>query len=94
MKCSKLIEALKEYNPDADVTTPYSEDICIGYIDNEEEYDKHTTPIIFIEGCDEYLECTSEYIHEENDILWCEHYDRPCKDKTNCDYFEEFVNPY
>lgn len=52
MKCDKLIETLKNYNPNADVTTPYSEDICISYIDDDGKYDKHTTPIIFIEWSD------------------------------------------
>jgi len=56
LKNNVLISKLKEFNPDADVTTPYSEDICIGYIDNGGEFDKQNTPIVFIEMCDDVWE--------------------------------------
>ena len=55
MKNKELIEKLKEFNLEADVTTPFSEDICIGYIDDDEKYNEKTTPIVFIEPCD-YIE--------------------------------------
>lgn len=51
MKNSKLIETLKGYNLDADVTLTTSEDICISYISEDNATEK-TTKQIFIEGCD------------------------------------------
>lgn len=91
MKNSELIKELKEFNPDAEVTTPYSETIELSYISNE-EYSKKTTPIVFIEGADEkYLECENEYINEYEDVVWCNHYDKPCTNKEECDYFNEFT---
>ena len=51
MKNSKLIEILKGFNLDADVTLTTSEDICISYISTDRESKKKTKQI-FIEGCD------------------------------------------
>ena len=52
MKNNILIDELKKYNPDAEVVLTSSEDIFISYIDNNGEFNKMNTPIIFIEGCD------------------------------------------
>ena len=52
MIVSELIEELKEYNPDAEITTPYSETICLSYIDADGKYDKSNTPFVFIEQAD------------------------------------------
>lgn len=51
MKVSELIEQLKTFNPDAEVTRPDSETICLSYI-CEGGRDKSNTPIVFIEMCD------------------------------------------
>ena len=55
MKVKELITELLEYNMDADVTTPYSETIELGYIsgaDATDEFDRKSTPLVFINGCD------------------------------------------
>ena len=52
MNVQELIDELKSYNPQAEVTTPYSETICLGYIDDEGRYDKKTTKLVFIEWSD------------------------------------------
>lgn len=52
MKAGQLIEILSTYNPDADVTTTFSEDILISYIDANGKYTKENTPIVFIEPSD------------------------------------------
>lgn len=51
MKNWQLIEELKKYNMDADVSLTTSEDICISYICENGDTEK-TTKQIFIEGCD------------------------------------------
>lgn len=48
----EFIKELEEYNPDAKITTPYSETICLSYI-GEEGCTKQTTKIVFIEWADE-----------------------------------------
>lgn len=83
MKNNKLIEKLKEYNPNADVTLTTSEDICIGYIVGDEGYDKSNTPIIFIEGCDECARC---FFEEET---FCTFYGVECSDVEQCYQFIE-----
>ena len=58
MKVYELIRELCNYNQDAEVVTPHSETICIGYIATDSEcniYDQRDTLIVFIEGCD-YVE--------------------------------------
>lgn len=56
MKIEKLIQELKEYNQNADITLPYSEDICIGWICKDpiskKQLTKKTTTQLYIEGCD------------------------------------------
>jgi len=56
MIISELIRELEKYNPDAEITTPYSETIRLGFIcrdpKGEATYDESTTPYVFIEGCD------------------------------------------
>ena len=46
MKVRELIEELKTYNPDAEITTPYSETIGLSYISDKEKGD---AKIVFIE---------------------------------------------
>lgn len=49
---SDFIEELKQYNPNAKITTPYSETIKLSYIcDNDGS--KETAKIVFIEWADE-----------------------------------------
>lgn len=48
MKISELIDELKEYNPDAEITTPYSETIGLSFI-SEDGADKSNTELVFIE---------------------------------------------
>lgn len=91
MKCSELIKELQEFNPDANVTTPYSEDICLSYI-AEGGADKRTTKIIFIEWADECPSCVHEYMNE--DIRWCSYYDKACTDVEECYQYEEFVDDF
>ena len=52
MIVSELIDELKEYNPDAEITTPYSETICLAWIYDNGKYDKSNTPFVFIEQAD------------------------------------------
>lgn len=51
MKVSELIKELQTYNPDAEITTPYSETIELSYI-SEGEVDKSNTKVVFIEWRD------------------------------------------
>lgn len=51
MKVRELIDELKTYNPNAEVTTPYSETIELSFI-SINGYDKSNTPIVFIEQRD------------------------------------------
>ena len=51
----ELIEELKNYNPDAEVTTPYSETIELSYICEDKEGNPlgiRETPLVFIEWGD------------------------------------------
>ena len=91
LQVNRLIEELKKYNSDADVSLTNSEDIVISYISRDLDgscLTPETTMQLFIEGYDKYRECSSEYMN--GDIVWCEHYDKPCEDKESCSYFEEF----
>ena len=93
MLIKDLISELKLFNPNADITLTDSEDILTTYIcedPNGNLLTKKTTMQVFIEGVDKYRECSSEYINEETDELWCNHYDKPCEDKQTCEEFEEF----
>lgn len=49
---SELINELEEYNPNAEITTPYSETIELSYI-CDEGGNKKTAKIVFIEWADE-----------------------------------------
>lgn len=53
MKVEELIDELKTYNPDAEVTTPYSETIELSFIDIGGG--KSDTPVVFVEQRD-YVE--------------------------------------
>ena len=68
MKVSKLIEQLQDFNPNADITLPCSEDICIGWICKDyktgEELTKKTTPQLFIEFDEECPVCVHSYIDD------------------------------
>ena len=94
MKCSELIRELKEYNQDADVSLTTSEDITTSYIckdpNTDEKLTKKTTRQVFIEPMDSCPSCTSEYMNEEEDVMWCSFYDKPCRDVEDCDQYEEF----
>ncbi len=93
MKNKDLIEELKKYNLDADVTLTTSEDIFISYISENIDGDtlnKQTTMQLFIEGKDFCEECVHEYIHEFYDVKWCNYYDAPCIDVMKCEQYEEF----
>ena len=55
MKIKHLITELEEYNPEAEITTPYSENICLSYISKDSqgnELNKQTTMQVFIEWSD------------------------------------------
>ena len=55
LKIKELIRELLWYNWNAEVTLPSSEEICISYICESvdgKEFDKHNTPIVFIEPTD------------------------------------------
>ena len=52
MKVRELVKWLMDYNMDAEVTTSYSETIEVSYIDMNGQYDKSSTPVVFIDGCD------------------------------------------
>lgn len=89
MKNSILIDKLKGFNPDADVTLTTSEDILISYISGDEKYDKSNAPIVFILGVDSCPECIHEYMN--GDDKFCAFYeDLCCDDIINCENFEEF----
>ena len=53
MKVKDLIEYLKKFNPNANVSLTTSEDIFISYI-SEENVTPLTTQQLFIEDCDEF----------------------------------------
>ena len=76
MKIKHLIKELLEFNPNADITTSIAEDISLSYIisrGGQKEYDKHTTPQVFIEPVD---------------CLCCKHYDHCEKSNNVCDDFQ------
>ena len=52
MIVKELIDELKKYNPNAEITTPYSETIELSYIDSNNEYTRENTPLVFIEWSD------------------------------------------
>ena len=91
MKIKKLIELLKTYNQDADITLTTSEDITVSYIckdTNGNPLSKETTMQCFIEGMDNCPECVHEYMN--GDDRWCSFYDKECKKVDECYQFEEF----
>ena len=92
MKVCKLIEKLKEYNQEADITLTTSEEITLGYIFKTEdgtEYSKKTTKQVFIEPCDECPSCVHEYMN--GDEMWCSFYDKSCETVEDCYQYEEFL---
>ena len=72
-----LINSLKEFNPEANVTLTTSEDICISYI-TEGGADKSNTPHIFIEECDI---CSNCFYESET---YCTFYNQECSDVEEC----------
>ena len=91
LKIKELIHELKQYNPDADISTPISEDIGISYIcksNDEIEYGKMDTPQVFIEPTDTCPVCNHQYMNEYEDMRWCDYYDKACKDVDNCTEWE------
>ena len=55
MIVSELIDELKQYNPEAEVTCVDSETIELSYVDCDGEYTQSNTPLVFIERRD-YVE--------------------------------------
>ena len=55
MLIEEFIEKLSEFNPKAEITTPYSETIELSWI-SEGGADKKDTKIVFIEGRDFIVE--------------------------------------
>ena len=91
MKIRKLIELLRTYNQEADITLTTSEDICISYIckdPNGNPLTKETTMQCFIEPMDQCPECVHEYMN--GDTRWCSFYDKECEKVGECYQFEEF----
>lgn len=92
MKIKKLIEELSSFNQDADITTPYSEDICLGWICKDPktgvEFSKETTRQVFIEFDDECPSCTHSFM--DGDVRWCSFYDMECSKVDECYQFAEF----
>lgn len=82
-----LINKLKEYNPDADVTLVDSEDITISY--HDDGYTVSDTPQLFIVGVDFISVCVNEYI--DNDERMCRFYGRPCRLVAKCSQYEEYT---
>lgn len=81
-----LIEKLKEYNPDADVSLVDSEDITISY--HDDGYTALDTPQLFIEGID-LVSCINQYIYKGENM--CSFYDRPCKLVSECSKYKEYI---
>ena len=93
MKNRELIEELKKYNLDANVSLTTSEDICLSYISEDiygNSLNEQTTQQVFIEGKDFCNECVHSYIHEEYDADWCSFYGSPCINIMKCEQYEEF----
>ena len=92
LKIRKLIEKLKAYNQEADITLTTSEDITISYICKDPKTDQDWTPQTtmqcFIEAMDECPQCVHEYMN--GDERWCSFYDKVCKEVQECYQFEEF----
>lgn len=96
MRCLKmlnkdLIEKLKEYNPNADVSLVDSEDITIGFIcktGDGKNFTPQTTPQLFIEGVDLCPTCVHEYIEDRERM--CSFYGKPCRMVGECFQFEEY----
>ena len=87
MKVRELIQKLSVYNLDADVTTPFSEDITLSFIckdDNGNVFSEKTTMLVFIEPCDSCPSC----VHRDDEGL-CGFYGKPCADVEECYQFEE-----
>lgn len=60
MRVIELINELLDYNPNAEIATKHYETICLGYTAEGHNhkgeiihFDKETTPIVWIDGCDE-----------------------------------------
>ena len=86
MKINKLIDKLKNYNPNASITLTTSEDIILSYICEDSDGNKlneKTTPLVFIEGCDACQRC------EHYDDEYCNAYEKNCEDVCSCSQFED-----
>jgi len=94
LKIKRLIELLKDFNPEADITTPISEDICLSYVscNGMDELTKKTTKQVFIEPTDSCPICTNNYMDESTESRWCSFYDKPCKDVKECYQWEDEVS--
>lgn len=91
MKVFELIDKLKTFNPDANISLTSSEDICLSYIFkniNGEDYTKKDTLQVFIEPTDECSTCIHEYTTDGERL--CSYYEKPCKNVEECYQYEEF----
>lgn len=90
----ELINDLKEFNPNAEITLVDSESIELSYVCRdkmENKLDKLSTNIVFIEGRDLCPTCVHEYIEASERM--CSYYGKPCRMVTNCEEYEEFYEP-
>lgn len=91
MKVKKLINELKQFNPDADITLTTSESITLSYISKDpltnNELNKQTTSQVFIEPADFCEVCASQY--DVSGVPWCSYYDTPCDEVKMCCEFQE-----
>lgn len=94
MKNRDLIKELLNYNLDADVTTTSDEDIVVSFISEDSfgnELTKESTKQLFIEGVDDCMTCSHQYINEEEDEAWCQYYDKACGNIIHCDAMGDYV---
>lgn len=85
MKIKELIDKLKDFNPNADISTVASEDIKLTYVYcvDGKEYSKKTTQQVFIEPVDACEVC----INYDDD--YCLIHSKPCDSvKDECMFFD------
>jgi len=87
MKVKELITELLEFNLNAEVTLTTSEDIQLSYINGtgDNEFDKASSPVVFIEGCNKYDYHNCAWIDKE----YCTFYNKDCALIKECYAYEE-----
>lgn len=90
MRCDKLIEELKEFNPLADISLTVSEDICLSYISSDGTENKSTAKHIFIEPTDSCMNCSHHYMN--GDEMWCGYHHSPCREFIGCEEWENWTD--